>query len=529
MQSSRLALPLMLAALLTAANAFKPPVIDDTAYLALARQIASHPLDPYGFEQFWYQEPEPANHVLAPPVLPYWLGLGIRLLGERPVLLKLWLFPIAVLFAFSLNSLFRRFAWPLEAPMIVLAVLSPAVLPAFNFMLDLPSLAFSLAALAVFLHGLDRRSLVLAAVAGILAGLAMQTKYIGFLTPPLLLGASILHRRYLPGLIAAVAAVTLFCAWEAFVAWKYGESHFVYHVLHEGTTWKEKLENAPWLITLLGGVAPGIAVAALARWRWLLLPATAALLAAHLCLGFIEPHYTLHYLTLGWTTVAILAAALVARSISRPKRGRVSRRTLFVLTWVAAEVAGYFVLTPFPASRRVLGLTLALTVLLGRILATTCRRHPGKAWLAVVPGVILGVYFAAVDTFDARIEPEAVAEAASFVRQSDSTPTIWFVGHWGFQYAAEREGMKAVAPGRSVLRKGDWLLIPDVNTPSFQNQQEIRVDPRMGPVLHTVVIRHRFPRATRPWYYGGQWPLLNMDEVRMEVRIYRIQETWAPQ
>ena len=43
----------------------------------MAQQIAKAPLDPYGFEQFWYQQPQPANEVRAPPVLPYWLGLGM--------------------------------------------------------------------------------------------------------------------------------------------------------------------------------------------------------------------------------------------------------------------------------------------------------------------------------------------------------------------------------------------------------------------------------------------------------------------
>src|SRR5580704_11221027 len=73
----RIGLPILLALIMTSLNAFKAQCIDDTAYLAVAAQIASHPLDPYGFQQFWYQEPQPANEILAPPVVPYWLGLGI--------------------------------------------------------------------------------------------------------------------------------------------------------------------------------------------------------------------------------------------------------------------------------------------------------------------------------------------------------------------------------------------------------------------------------------------------------------------
>src|SRR5260370_897646 len=79
--------------LFTLANACKPLLIDDPAYEALARQLADRPLDPYGFVVFWYDEPQPANEVLAPPVLPAWWALVRCLVGEQPLLWKLALFP----------------------------------------------------------------------------------------------------------------------------------------------------------------------------------------------------------------------------------------------------------------------------------------------------------------------------------------------------------------------------------------------------------------------------------------------------
>src|SRR5215472_10480277 len=100
---------LLLAILYTSLASIKPIHIDEAANFYYARQIAAHPLDPYGFEMFWYQEPEPANYVLTPPVLVYWWGSGMRLLGREPVLWKLWLLPFVLLFVFSLYALLRRF------------------------------------------------------------------------------------------------------------------------------------------------------------------------------------------------------------------------------------------------------------------------------------------------------------------------------------------------------------------------------------------------------------------------------------
>jgi hypothetical protein len=87
---------------LTALDAAKPLVIDDTVYVAIARQILVRPLDPYGFELYWDQDPEPAFDVLAPPLLPYWIAGSMALFGDRPMLWKLWLFPFAWVLAGSL-------------------------------------------------------------------------------------------------------------------------------------------------------------------------------------------------------------------------------------------------------------------------------------------------------------------------------------------------------------------------------------------------------------------------------------------
>src|SRR3954465_7083950 len=57
------------ATLLCVLNALKPVTVDDAAYVRYARQIAEPPLDPYGFTILWYQHPQPAHTLLAPPVI----------------------------------------------------------------------------------------------------------------------------------------------------------------------------------------------------------------------------------------------------------------------------------------------------------------------------------------------------------------------------------------------------------------------------------------------------------------------------
>ncbi len=53
----------VLAIILTLTNTIKPLVIDDAAFYQYARQISQHPSDPYGFELYWFQQPQAANRV----------------------------------------------------------------------------------------------------------------------------------------------------------------------------------------------------------------------------------------------------------------------------------------------------------------------------------------------------------------------------------------------------------------------------------------------------------------------------------
>src|SRR5437870_2421714 len=82
----------LVALALTLLNAGKPLHMDDEACITYARQFAEHPLNPYDFVH-GTPHSGPANQVLMPPVVPYWLGLGARLLGDDPFLWKLWLLP----------------------------------------------------------------------------------------------------------------------------------------------------------------------------------------------------------------------------------------------------------------------------------------------------------------------------------------------------------------------------------------------------------------------------------------------------
>lgn len=554
----------VLAALYTALNVCKPPHIDDTAYYYFARQVATHPLDPYGFSLLWYDEPNRANDILAPPVVPAWWALQAKVFGASVWRAKLGLLPWAVLLVSVLFALFGRFAPGLEMPLTWLTVFSPVLLPSLNFMLDVPALALALAAVCLFLRACDKDSQGLAVVAGLVAGLAAEAKYTGFLAPGAMLLAAATRKRWAlwPG--AAAAAVQVFVAWEFLTAALYGQSHFL-NAVRNGEGLRDKELLIVPLFDHLGGVLPAVVLLALAalgvRRRWLLAAFGTVVLGFVLVTAMGDPFdrvespesvavllpsdyqiaHTVFFL-LGLGSVGVIGCVLLRAFAAKRSEGRGAADPgrgdlVFLLLWLALELAGYFALSPFPAVRRVLGPTVVFTLLVGRcatgVLSGRERRRGVVAALGV--GVGLGLAFFALDLREAVVQGEAANDAATWVRDHGGG-RVWYVGHWGWQLDAELNGMEPVVaayepppgdipfPPPSRLRAGDWLVVPDDRV----YRQDVDLDPEQ--LREEVLWRYAdcVPLRTVPCFYLGVSPLEHHGGDRLAVRIFRVTDDFTP-
>src|SRR5262249_27826507 len=147
--------------------------------------------------------------------------------------------------------------------------------PSLNLMLDVPALALGLTSLALFFTACDRDSRGLAVAAGLVAGLAMQTKYTAFLAPPTMMLYSVAVGFLKPGfswpaalrkvalaLAAGIVAGEIFLVWEKYIEWQYDVSHFVHELRTTKRELLDQLRFALPLLALLGGVAPPLALVA---------------------------------------------------------------------------------------------------------------------------------------------------------------------------------------------------------------------------------------------------------------------------
>jgi hypothetical protein len=552
---------LSLSLLVAGVNTLKPITIDDAAYFAYARQVADHPLDPYGFAVFWWSWPEPANEVLAPPGLPSWVALFLRLAPDQPAAWKFGLLPFVVLLAYALHALARRFAPRWEKPLVLMTLLSPAFLPSLNLMLDVPTQALALGGVALFARAVDRRSLAFAVAAGLLAGLAIETKYTGVLAPVAMLLYALFFGGFYLWIAAALTAAQLFISWEYLMALLYGEAHFFLHARAEAGGSLFKWHNLRYLLPILGSVgAPGALLGLAARgvrWRAFLGALAAGVLpfAAVACLGGQltvniklfgalnpdqESSLPFEHFLFGCVGVGVIAVSLgVSACLVRPRGGwqawpwRGRRAGLFLVLWLLLELLGYVVLTPFPAVRRVLGLVAVGTLAAGWLAARGCRRPEARrlAYVAIAASALLGLLVDWIDIVDARAQKEGIEQTARRLRdEGTGEATVWYVGHWGLQYYAEREGMRPVVPydlpantaiplgERTRFRPGDFLVIPDDRI----TRQPYTRDAARTEHVFSVWVTDPIPWQTIPCYYGGRCAVENHDCARLVIDVYRV-------
>jgi hypothetical protein len=554
------------ALLLTLLNAFKPITIDDAGYYQYAVQIAQDPLDPYGFEVFWGERPEPAFEVLAAPLLPYWWAGALELFGDRPVLWKLWLFPFALLLAASLYRLLSLFAPGLERPLLWLMVLSPAVLPSFNMMLDVPALALSLASLSLFISACRGERWVWAVGAGLLAGLAVQTKQTSITVVAVLLGYGLLFARLRLALLAAAVATAVFAGWELLMALQYGDSHFLYaRKIRSGhvTLLRGIGLRSLGFTCLLGGVAAaavplGLFGISAPRWRVvgaiLLVSFGFALIpffpASELPGFYMLPRFDgappeqWVFTALG-CGVLLVAIAVFQRLFAHGAPGGnvvvdafaavrrmdvpASRRLdLFLLGWLLIELAGCYASWTYLASRHVFRMAMVLLMACGRASAARISSNGERRTLSWVAAwsVGIGLLFFATDLSDALARRDAVRrveERLLTLGVERERESVWYAGHWGFKFYAERLGMKPVAPGSSSLEAGDWLVVPE-----GLSRQHFWIPLSRLTEVAFVESRSRSPWSSIISFYAGPIPLRSQPEAQIVARVYRVERGFRP-
>lgn len=527
---------LLVALLMTLANAFEPPTVDDVCHYYYARQVAAHPSQPFEFVADWHQKPIEAWNVMVPPVHSYYWAPAIAWFPDDPVAWRFWFLPVNWLFCWSLLCLLHRYARPHAPWLLALVALGPGVLPGLNNMLEVPMLSLGLSALALHHRAIDRRSLPLALGAGAVLGLAMQTKYsaFAFLGPWVLLG--VLQRRPREMLVGLLTAAAVALGIEGLLSLSHGGGSYFANRLEQSTArdWPHVLAGLFLQFGMLGVPTAFLGLFALRAPRWTYWGAGIVYAAGHAAAAFVpgsaEGPYALSVDTVQlstlaactWVIAGLVCWQLVAGAVRGLRRGWPDgddRTGLFLAGWFAAEITATLVISPFPAARRVMTVLLAFTVAAAWLAARRTDASPAFRRAAIV-GICLGGIYQAVDHLDGRAAERAAAEAFAYARATDPAAGAWFTGGWAFEFCAPRAGLRPLLLDETSLRAGDFVVVGSIDgteVPWFHP------DPRLETV-HVVAIADGVPLSLSFGYYSGRRSIDGQRGPRYQATILRARQ-----
>lgn len=507
----------------------KPFHIDDTVVLHVTENILKSFWDPFAGQIDWFgYELDLWKATTNPPFLSYYLAPFALLSNYSEIALHLAMLAFFLLLALSMQVLSQRFVGPGYWPLLFLMT-SVAVVVSGNVMRDIPGTALGAGGVACFVWGSDRDRREFLILGALLAGLAVLTKYSAAVVLPVMALYAVVRGRFrhLFWLSVAAAIVAL---WSLHNYLVYGQPHMLYLFLERRSSssilWQDKFFGA---LTVLGSsllLLPALLVQAVRRRRWLLLSSIflLGLATAGWIRSFSDTELDLELL--GWAGMGFLALSIAL--FGGPGWRSFDRDSLFLAVWLGGVVLFSVLLVPFQAVRHLLPALPPMLLLSFRFLHNS---QPASRWR---PKRILGVCLVMQVGLAMAVHLADYEYAASYRDFAESVKdggeSIWYVGHWGWKFYADRSGFRQLHRDGPDPVEGDVLLWPEkVHIGRvFENDRGLR--DRLE-LISNKVYEGSIPIRTMDWVSGagfysvgrGILPYRFFPEGPVEVmRIYRV-------
>jgi 4-amino-4-deoxy-L-arabinose transferase-like glycosyltransferase len=455
--------------------------LDDPVFLWSAQRIANHPFDPFGITVNWYGTPTSLAEITQnPPVVSYYLAIKGSLTGWNELGLHLALALPAILIVVGTYVLARQFcSQPELAALIVLA--TPIFLvSSTTLMCDITMLCIWIWAMIFWLRGLERSNPATLILAGVLIAAAALTKYFGACLIPLLFTYSLLRERRLgawalPLLIPMIALA----GYDWFTATTYGRAMFSgagsYAVAVPRNT--TLLLRSLTTLSFAGGGIIAVLCFAPLLWSWRKLAILLLIALGVFCALVFTPNigrFTLRNQAgeLRWLALIQLAAFVASGAgivilVLRDLRRHQDASSALLALWTGGVLLFAAVFNWTVNGRTLLPMVPAVAILIVRqIEQRSLNKSLPALWhyaLPLIPAGLITLCCAYADTVHAATARTAATTICAQYRAPSST--IWFQGHWGFQYYMEANGAKPLdfsTPGKVL--PGDIVIIPDNST-----------------------------------------------------------------
>jgi MFS family permease len=466
---------------------------DDVYYLAEAEHAQIEPLHPSHTEAPFLGRMVDMRGQPHPPLDAWSLALLLAIFKDvREIPFHAAYIVFSLIAAFSAWWLARRFSpHPLLATLLFLA--TPAfVVNGNSFESDLPFVAFWLAAVALYVAAVDRRSTALLAASCLAMGLAaLGAVQAVFLVPILFLYG----RKWRTAALATLAAPAAYIAWQIFERLTTGAlpaSVLTGYLSSYGfEAVAAKLKSAAALTGHLGWLVFPV----------LWLPSLWALPAA-IGAAFYDPN------PLFWASVAVGVGILIW--CARNWRD-------FLAQWVLIFFAGALLVFFAGSARYLLPIALPVAILASR------RSGPRMLGAGVLCGLALSILLAEVN----YQHWSGYRKFAESLQTQAAAKRVWINGEWGLQYYLEAAGGLPLLAGQPV-RSDEIVVSSSLGYPSQPNHPgAIPVEESRRTITSKIPLR-LIALSSRSGYSSTTWGLRPfdisrgpIDQLRAEIMIAR--------
>src|ERR1017187_10248164 len=446
--------------------------IDDSLFVWTAEQILKHPGDFYGFDVNWYGTTDSMASVNCnPPTTSYLLAGVMAIFGEREILLHAAMLLVAFAAAAGIFQLAKLWCdRPLLATFIAMS--TPVFLvSATTLMCDVPMLAVWIWAVIFWERALKNGNAFYFLTAGLLAGLAVLTKYSALTLLPLLPILGVLRKRnlgwWLLWLLLPLAMIELY---QFGTAKLYGQGLLSAAADYAGKTrfgvtggWANKI-----IIGLAYECGCLLPVLFFARCFWtkceLLIGGgliVAATTAALWTTGIGSQFGWDFRLQMAVMLAAGIHLALLAATELWRRRDTIS---LMLALWLGSGFVFAAILNWTVSARSFLPLVPAAAILVVRSLTrkfSTIENPKAFFWSVGISAAVSLL----VATADFSLASSGRAAARQLAAEYPSSANKrWFQGHCGFQFYLAKSGALPADFSRSVLVPGEIMILPSNNS-----------------------------------------------------------------
>jgi hypothetical protein len=445
--------------------------IDDPLFLWMAQQVSQYPGDPYWFSLNWYGIAEPMFSVMQnPPLSSYYMALAATFLGWSELAMHGAFLVPAVAATLGTFFLARRLC---DSPLLaaLLTLFTPVFLvSATGVMCDVWLLALWVWSVESWLRGLERHSYRFLLLASVLAAAAALAKYFGASLVPLLAAYTLVRdRRFTYRLLFLLIPVAVITMYEVMTKAKYGEGLFSNAMIY---SWKERTSSDKQLfaqfiigLSFTGGcLFPAVFYVLFLKSRRVLISGVAIFVALLLLLYFgIGRRLATGAIavTAEGALFATIGIGILALAVTDLAQRRAADSVLLSL-WVIGTFFFAAIMNWSITSRTFLPMAPAVMILLLRRFKTSEARNGRTLWWPLVPAALVSLL---VTTADYKLANTARLASSYFQNRFGTEPgTVWFQGHWGFQYYMEQWRAKPVDQNQRGIVSGDLVIIPVKNT-----------------------------------------------------------------